>query len=76
MGSTCLWRGELGLARENLEQAIGIYDRDIPRYLLMTQALVVPSRAQMSWALWMTGFSDQAQKRAAEALDLATRSAG
>jgi hypothetical protein len=73
LGSTCLWRGEFGLARQHLEQAIAIYDRDIPRYLPMSQALVVPSRAQMSWALWMTGYSDQAQKRAAEALDLATR---
>ena len=73
LGSTCLWRGEFGLARQHLEQAIAIYDRDIPRYLPMNQALVVPSRSQMSWALWMTGYSDQAQKRAAEALDLATR---
>ena len=72
-GSTCLWRGEFGLARQHLEQAIAIYDRDIPRYLPMNQALVVPSRCQMSWALWMTGYSDQAQKRAAEALELATR---
>lgn len=73
LGSTCLWRGEFSFARQHLEHAIAIYDRDIARYLPMTQALVVPSRAQMSWALWMTGCSDQAQKRAAEALDLATR---
>ena len=72
LGSTCLWRGQFDLACQHLEQAIAIYDRDIPRYLPMGQALV-PSRSQMSWALWMTGYSDQAQKRAAEALDLATR---
>jgi tetratricopeptide (TPR) repeat protein len=72
-GSTCLWRGEFGVARQHLEQAIAIYDRDIARYLPMYQALVVPSRAQVSWALWMTGYPDQAHARAEEALELATR---
>jgi predicted ATPase len=72
-GSTSLWRGEFGLARQHLEQAIAIYDRDLTRYLPMNQALVVPSRCQMAWVLWMTGYADQAQMRAAEALDFATR---
>jgi predicted ATPase len=72
-GSTCLWRGEFGVARQHLDQAIAIYDRDIARYLPMHEALVVPSRCQASWALWMTGYPDQAHARAEEALDLATR---
>jgi predicted ATPase/class 3 adenylate cyclase len=72
-GSTCLWRGEFGLARQNLEQAIAIYDRDLTRYLPMHEALVVPSRCQLSWELWMTGYADQAHARAEEALELATR---
>jgi predicted ATPase len=72
-GSTCLWRGEFGLARQHLEQAIAIYDRDIARYLPMHEALVVPSRCHMSWTLWMTGYPDQAYARAEEALELATR---
>ena len=28
-GSTCLWRGEFSLARQHLEEAIGIYDQDV-----------------------------------------------
>ena len=72
-GSTCLWRGEFGIARQHLDQAIAIYDRDIARYLPMHEALVVPSRCHMSWTLWMTGYPDQAYARAEEALELATR---
>ncbi len=72
-GSTCLWRGEFGLARQHLEQAIAIYDRDIARYLPMHEALVVPSRCHLSWTLWMTGCPDQAHVRAEQALALATR---
>jgi class 3 adenylate cyclase/tetratricopeptide (TPR) repeat protein len=72
-GSTSLWRGEFGIARQHLEQAIAIYDRDIPRYLPMHEALVVPSRCHMSWTLWMTGYPDQAHVRAEQALELATR---
>jgi hypothetical protein len=40
LGSTCLWRGEFGAAREHLEKAIAVYDRDIPRYLPMPRASV------------------------------------
>ncbi|MGH7933444.1 MAG: adenylate/guanylate cyclase domain-containing protein [Candidatus Binataceae bacterium] len=72
-GSTSLWRGEFSAACEHLEQAIAIYDRDIARYLPMHQASVVPSRCQISWALWMMGHADQAYARIEEALDLATR---
>jgi predicted ATPase len=72
-GATCLWRGEFNAAREHLEQACAIYDQDVDRYLPMYQARVVPSRAQASWALWMTGYADQARGRAEQALTLATR---
>jgi class 3 adenylate cyclase/tetratricopeptide (TPR) repeat protein len=72
-GATCLWRGEFSAAHQHLEQANAIYDRDISRYLPMYQAMVVPSRAQASWALWMIGYPDQAHARAEEALAYAAR---
>ena len=72
-GGTCLWRGEFTAARQHLEQANAIYDRDIDRYLPMYKAQVVPSRAQTSWALWLIGYPDQAAARAEEAVALATR---
>jgi predicted ATPase/class 3 adenylate cyclase len=72
-GSTSLWRGEFAIARQHLDQAIAIYDRDIMRYLPMHEALVVPSRCHMSWVLWMTGYPDQAHVRTQEALELATQ---
>jgi tetratricopeptide (TPR) repeat protein len=72
-GETCLWRGEFSAARQHLEQANAIYDRDVDRYLPMYKARVVPSRAQTSWALWFIGYPDQAAARAEEAVAFATR---
>ncbi len=72
-GSACLWRGEFPAAREHFDQAIAAYDRDIARYLPMPMALVVPSRSQMSWVLWMLGYPEQAYARSEEALELAHR---
>ncbi|MGH7905495.1 MAG: hypothetical protein ACREP6_02600, partial [Candidatus Binataceae bacterium] len=72
-GSTCLWRGEFSAAREHFEQAIAVYDQDIAHYLPMPQAAVVSSRSQISWTLWMLGYSDQAHARIEEALDFANR---
>jgi tetratricopeptide (TPR) repeat protein len=72
-GSICLWRGELSVARQHLEDAVAVYDRDIPRYLPLNEGLVVPSRSQISWALWLLGYSDQARVRSEEALELAYR---
>jgi class 3 adenylate cyclase/tetratricopeptide (TPR) repeat protein len=72
-GATCLWRGDFTAAHQHLKQANEVYDRDIERYLPMYKARVVPSRAQTSWALWMLGYSDQAQACAEKALELAAR---
>jgi tetratricopeptide (TPR) repeat protein len=72
-GATCLWRGEFIAAIQHLQQANAVYDRDVGRYLPMYQARVIPSRAQTSWALWMTGYQDQAYARAEEAVMFATR---
>src|SRR5262249_41518694 len=68
-----LWRGEFAAAREHLEWATAIYDRDIARYLPMHKAAVVPSRSQLAWALWMLGYPEQAHGCAEEALTQATR---
>jgi len=72
-GGTCMWRGEFIAAQQHLERANAVYDRDLDHYLPMYKARVVPSRAQASWALWMTGCPDQAYKRAEEAVAFATR---
>src|SRR5208283_3738735 len=60
-------------ARTNLEGAITLFDRDLDNYLQSTFAPVVPNRCQLSWALWICGYPDQAQRRADEALQLAMR---
>ncbi len=73
LGSAFLWRGEFAAARGHIEQAIALYDRDLPRYLPMPLASVVPSRCQISWALWFLGYTDQAHARGEEALELANR---
>ena len=54
-GETCLWRGEFITAHQHLEQANAFYHQDVDRYVSMYKARVVPSRAQLSWALWMIG---------------------
>ena len=72
-GATCLWRGEFSAAHQHLEQANAVYDQDIDHYLPLYHASVVPSRAQLSWALWMIGSPDQAYARAEEAVAFATR---
>jgi class 3 adenylate cyclase/tetratricopeptide (TPR) repeat protein len=73
LGSACLWRGEFGSARENLQTAIAIYNQDLERYLPMPQAAVVPSRAQLAWGLWMMGCTDQSRALVEEALELAQK---
>ena len=72
-GETCLWRGEFIAAHQHLEQANAFYHQDLDRYLPVYKARVVPSCAQLSWALWMIGSPDQAHARAEEAVALATR---
>jgi class 3 adenylate cyclase/tetratricopeptide (TPR) repeat protein len=73
MGANLLWMGRFREAREHLENACAIYDRDLDRYLASMQAPVVPSRCQLAWTLWMLGYPDQGRRRAEEALALAQR---
>jgi tetratricopeptide (TPR) repeat protein len=73
MGATDLWMGNFSSAREHLETAGKIFDRDIPRYLPMMQASVIPSRCNLAWALHIGGYPLQAKQRIQEADELATR---
>jgi hypothetical protein len=75
-GSICLWRGEFGAAREHLEAAIAVYDRDIPRFLPMPHASVVPSRSQISWVLWMMATRSRLTRAARRRWSLPIASAG
>jgi class 3 adenylate cyclase len=73
LGTSQVWHGRPMEARTNLEGAITLFDRDLDNYLQSTFAPVVPNRCQLSWALWICGYPDQAQNRADEALQLAMR---
>jgi tetratricopeptide (TPR) repeat protein len=73
LGSNLTWLGDFARARVHLERAVEVYDTDLPFFLPSSKASVIPSRCQLTWALWMLGFPDQAKKRAEEALALARR---
>jgi class 3 adenylate cyclase/tetratricopeptide (TPR) repeat protein len=73
VGSSLTWLGDFERARVHLERACEIYDSDMPLFLPSSKASVIPSRCQLTWALWMLGFPDQAKKRSEEALALARR---
>ncbi len=73
MGASQLWLGEFPAARENLEIAAKVFDRDLPRYLPMMQTPVTPSRCNLAWALHMAGYPDQAKRRMDEAIEMAAQ---
>jgi class 3 adenylate cyclase/tetratricopeptide (TPR) repeat protein len=73
MGATQLWMGEFPAAREHLEIAANILDRDLLRYLPMMQAPVIPSRCNLAWALHIGGHPEQAKQRIVETDDLAVQ---
>ncbi len=73
LAATQLWMGEFTAAQENSRKAIEIFDRDIPRYLPMMNAPVIPSHCNVVWALHIGGHLDQAKQRMAEAQDLASQ---
>jgi class 3 adenylate cyclase/tetratricopeptide (TPR) repeat protein len=70
-GASCLWLGEFPAAREHLEIAADVFDRDLPRYVPMMQTPVTPSRCNLAWALHMSGYPDQAKRRMDEANEMA-----
>jgi predicted ATPase/class 3 adenylate cyclase len=71
LGTTSSWMGELLLAREHLEMAISLYDREGHRPLAFryggTDARV-SCLSIAAWTLWHLGYPDQALKRGIEAL--------
>jgi len=73
MGASQLWMGEFSAARENLELAAKVFDRDLPRYLPMMQTPVTPSRCNLAWALHIGGHPEQARQRMREANEMATQ---
>jgi class 3 adenylate cyclase/tetratricopeptide (TPR) repeat protein len=73
MGSTCFWMGDLRTACENLQAAATIYNADIETYLPSPHAPVVPSRCQLAWATWASGYPDRCAAHLAEARALANR---
>lgn len=73
LGETLLWSGEIGSARESLEQAATYYD---PQQLraCFTPAVQDPGVAYLTClatALWAIGYPDQGRKRLHEARVLA-----
>ena len=71
MGSTLMWLGKFRRARENLEQTVAVFDRDVTRFLPLQGAPVIPSHCQLAWTLWMLGYSSEANTVMTKALALA-----
>ncbi len=73
LAASQLWMGEFSAAVENSEKAIEIFSHDVPRYLPLMNAPVIPSACNIVWALHIGGHVDQAKRRIAEAQDLASQ---
>jgi len=73
LGPTLTFRGELALARAHLEQGIALYDRQHHRFhiLLYGQDPGVVCHTFAALALWLLGYSEQAQQHIDKALMLA-----
>jgi predicted ATPase/class 3 adenylate cyclase len=74
LGNTSLWMGKLLAAREHLEKAISLYDRE--RHWPLTFRYGgfdtgVGCLTYAAWILWHLGYPDQALKRGNEAIALA-----
>src|SRR5208283_3885614 len=74
MGDTLYQMGELLLAKEHLEKAILLYDRDHHRPLAI-RFIGLDSEVQclsyLAYTLWALGYPDEALQRAHEAVALA-----
>jgi class 3 adenylate cyclase/tetratricopeptide (TPR) repeat protein len=73
MGATQLWLGEFPAACEHLTISSNIFERDIPRYLPMMQAPVIPGRCHLAWALHIAGQPERARQLMVETDELAVR---
>jgi predicted ATPase len=71
-GATSYWMGEFLSARENLENAIMLYDPERPLAFRMGGLDTgVACLTVAAWTLWQLGYPDQALERGNEALALA-----
>jgi predicted ATPase len=71
LGQTLFTLGELAEARQHLETAISLYDRDFPpAFGYLTDGGVV-ALSYSSWTLWYLGYPDLGLKRARESVALA-----
>jgi len=71
LGATSYWTGELLAAREHLEMALSLYDRERHRALAFRYAgtdAAVRCLSVAARTLWQLGYPDQALKRGNEAL--------
>jgi predicted ATPase len=73
LGNCLFWRGELGPAREQLEQCVGVSatDRDETISLLYAFDVRVRTLSTLSFLLCLQGYPDQSLARATEAIGLA-----
>jgi predicted ATPase len=73
LGSASFRMGELLRAREHLEMAIPLYDRERHRPLFGFRGIDrgASCLSYAAWTLWQLGYADQALKRGKEALALA-----
>ena len=75
LGSIRLWLGDPLSGRTHLEQGIAFYDRQAhhPHPFVYGPNSGVASYANLSYALWLLGYPDQARHKSQEALALARR---
>ncbi|UCC63308.1 MAG: AAA family ATPase [Anaerolineae bacterium] len=73
LGATLYYQGELGLAREHMEQGIDLYDPQqyLSHAVLYGQDPVVSCLCELARILWHVGYPDQAVAKMHEALNLA-----
>ena len=71
MGNTSLWMGQLLPAREHLERALSLYDRELHWPLYGGFEPGVSCLSYAAHTLWSLGYPDQALKRGMEAIALA-----
>ena len=75
LGSILLWRGDPLSGKTHLEQGIALYKRQAqhPHPFVYGPDPGVASYANLSYALWLLGYPDQARHKSQEALALAQK---
>jgi tetratricopeptide (TPR) repeat protein len=75
LGTTLVYQGELLSARTHLEQGLALCHAQVGRSLAFSDSTdpEVFCLTQLSWALWMLGYSEQALTRSRQACALAQK---